>query len=348
MSFLLDSDITEICSNIKDLTSAFEGKTILITGASGFLGKYFTSVFIKLNETALNTPCKIVALDNFITSNKNEFPPNANLSFLQYDVTKPFEPEQKIDFVLAAAGIASPEQYQSFPLQTMECVTLGLKHALELAKQNHAKLLFFSSSEIYGDPDPKFVPTKEDYKGFVSCTGPRACYDESKRLGETMISVYHKTYGVSANMCRPFNVFGPGMLQKDYRVLPNFMSKILSNESISIYGNGNQTRTFCYVTDAIEGFLRVLVKGKAGQPYNIGNPTPELSMIELANTLETVLGQKNKREIINHPACYPADEPNRRCPDITKARKELDYSPKVSLEDGLKRFYNWAKENYTY
>ena len=206
--------------------------------------------------------------------------------------------------------------------------------------------LFFSSSEIYGDPDSKNIPTKESYRGNVSCTGPRACYDESKRVGETLCHIFHNIRGVHTNTIRPFNVFGPGMQETDYRVLPNFTSRIKANIPLQIYGTGNQTRTFCYVTDAMEGFIRVILSGISGEAYNIGNPNPEISVIELIKKIESILGKKVNYNIVDYPDSYPADEPNRRCPDIRKAKIQIKYEPKIDIDEGLTRFINWSEKVY--
>ena len=203
---------------------------------------------------------KVIVLDNLITSGKegSEIPDFENIQFLNHNVVLPFEIEKDLDYIIHAAGIASPYYYRAYPLETLEVAIHGTQNMLKVAKAKSAKLTFFSSSEIYGDPDPKNIPTKESYRGNVSCTGPRACYDESKRVGETLCNIYHSLHGVHTNTIRPFNVFGPGMQETDYRVLPNFASRIKGNIPLQIYGNGEQTRTFCYITDAMEGFIRVV------------------------------------------------------------------------------------------
>ena len=207
--------------------------------------------------------------------------------------------------------------------------------------------MFFSSSEIYGDPDPKHIPTPESYNGNVSCLGARACYDESKRLGETLCRVYHTQFGVHTNIIRPFNVYGPGMGELDYRVLPNLANRARGGHPFHIYGDGRQSRTFCYISDAITGFMKVLMAGVPGEPYNIGNPSPEISMLDLALLTKRILGIDNAIDVIEYPDSYPADEPNRRCPDITKARKQLAYAPQVSLEEGLTKFYTWTQAHFS-
>ena len=227
MAFLLDSDIEEICGRLAPIANEFAGKRILITGARGFLGRYFTEVLLKLNATVLEKPCEIIAIDNLVTSGQlgADLPTDQSFAFVNHDIVKPFYPERPVHFVMHLAGIASPYYYRKWPLETLEVATAGLKNVLELAKASAAPLLFFSSSEIYGDPDANHVPTKESYNGNVSSLGARACYDESKRLGETLVRIYHTHFGVKGTIVRPFNVYGPGMQKLDYRVLPNFAAQ---------------------------------------------------------------------------------------------------------------------------
>lgn len=347
--FLLSSDIDEIVSNLGDVAYEFQGKTILLAGGQGFLGRYFMSVFSHLNEKKFETPCKIIVIDNLITSGKagQEKNNQPSVEYIQHDISKPLTIDTRLDFVIHCAGIASPYYYRKYPLETLDVAINGNRNLLELAKDNLARYTFFSSSEIYGDPDPKHIPTEESYRGNVSSQGPRACYDESKRMGETLCYVYHNLHGVSTNIIRPFNVYGPGMQEADYRVLPNFASRIKAGSPLKVYGGGNQTRTFCYVSDAINGFLRVICKGVPGETYNIGNPNPEISMVELVEYCSAALGREVEHTLIEYPDSYPADEPNRRCPDIRKARLQIEYEPAVDLKTGLKRFLSWADENYT-
>jgi UDP-glucuronate decarboxylase len=262
-------------------------------------------------------------------------------------VIKPIEWEGPVDYIIHAAGIASPFYYRAYPLETLEVAITGTRNMLDLATKHRARMAFFSSSEIYGDPDSRHVPTSESYRGSVSCRGPRACYDESKRVGETLCHIYHETFGTHSTTIRPFNVYGPGMQEADYRVLPNFASRIKAGQPLNVYGVGTQTRTFCYITDAIVGFLLTLTRGVSGEAYNIGNPLPEISMRDLVLMIERVLGRPVAHNVIEYPDSYPADEPLRRCPDIRKARLQLKYEPRVTLEDGLRRFLAWTDQNYT-
>lgn len=367
-AFLLKSDIEEIVSHLPiGALEQLGGKHVLITGGRGFLGRYFTAVFRHLNQTHLvSKPVRVTCMDNLISAGpegaKTDEFTDDNIRFVNHNVIEPFvmggrDPlGPRIDFILHAAGIASPAHYRKYPLETMEVAITGLKNSLELARANPGcKLSFFSSSEIYGDPDAAHVPTDETYRGNVACLGPRSCYDSSKRMGEGLVQIYVEQHGVHATIIRPFNVYGPGMQATDYRVLPNFAARIALGESLEVYGDGKQTRTYCYVADAIGGFLRVLLHGRAGEPYNIGNPSPEISVLALADYVEAaakttgVRFSRSRSERISvtpHPASYPADEPNRRCPDISKATRELGYAPRIALEDGLKRFFGWALEVY--
>jgi UDP-glucuronate decarboxylase len=347
--FLLKSDIDEVCQRLAVPAQEFSGKTILLTGGRGFLGRYFMEIFARLNESVLDQPVTLVALDNLITAGKEgaTIPEMDNIRFINHDVTQPFEWDGPLHYVIHAAGIASPYYYRAYPLETLEVAITGTRRMLELAEANSARFVFFSSSEIYGDPDPKHVPMAESYRGNVSCQGPRACYDESKRVGETLCYIYHTTHGTNTNTIRPFNVFGPGMQETDYRVLPNFASRIKGGEPLNIYGSGDQTRTFCYITDAMVGFLLVLLKGVSGEAYNIGNPKPEISMVDLVKRIEGLSSKSVEYNIVEYPDSYPADEPNRRAPDIRKAKLQLDFKPQVDLDQGLKRFLDWADKVYT-
>ena len=345
---MLPSDIEEIARRLAEPAQDLAGKTVLLTGGRGFLGRYFAEVILELNRTILKSPCRLVTADNLITAGESgsQIPELPNVIFRQHDVIQPMAWDGPLDYVIHAAGIASPFYYRAFPLETLEVAITGTRNMLELAHRHHARLTFFSSSEIYGDPDAVHVPTPESYRGQVSCQGPRACYDESKRVGETLCYIFHEKHGVATTVIRPFNVFGPGMQETDYRVLPNFASRIKSGKPLNIYGKGSQTRTFCYVTDAMVGFMLVILKGVPGESYNIGNPDPEISMLDLAGRVESVIGRPIARNIIEYPDSYPADEPNRRCPDIRKARLQLGYAAQVKLDEGLRRFLGWSQQTY--
>jgi UDP-glucuronate decarboxylase len=347
-NFFLPSDIDEIIKHISDCARDLSGKNVLLTGGRGFLGRYFMEIFDRLNKNVLNKPVTLIVLDNLITAGKEgaQIPKYDNIKFIKHDVIHPFACDIRLDYIIHAAGIASPYYYRAYPIKTLEVAINGTQNMLALAHESHARLSFFSSSEIYGDPDPKHIPIQESYRGNVSCQGPRACYDESKRVGETLCNIYHRQNGTATNTIRPFNVYGPGMQETDYRVLPNFASQIKAGNRLRIYGHGRQTRTFCYITDALIGFFKVFLKGVPGEAYNIGNPKPEVSMIDLAEVLKTISSSEIQYDIIEYPDSYPADEPMRRSPDIRKARLQLGFEPNVSFEDGLSRFLSWTDEFY--
>jgi UDP-glucuronate decarboxylase len=351
MEMVLEEDIKEIFETMKPSIEKMHGKTVLITGAAGFLGRYFMSLLTYSNRLKSDKPITIIALDNYITSGKpsgqNILRDDDNVEWIVGDASIGSQLPNKFDYIIHTAGIASPEHYRANPLLTIDVTINVTKALLERAKSDNSRMLFFSSSEIYGDPFPEFVPTNEDYRGNVSTRGPRACYDESKRLGETLCWIYQTYFNVHVCVARPFNVYGPGMMPKDYRVLPNFATQIAKKESLKIYGSGNQTRTFCYISDAIIGFMKILLDSKNPDVFNVGNPTPEVSMVELTQVIKKVIQEDFKVELIDYPSTYPADEPNRRCPDITRISKTLDFQPKVNLEEGLARFFKWTKLNYT-
>lgn len=341
MSFLVESDIKEICEGIKDIHSAFEGKRILLTGSNGFLGKYFTAVLDKLNKEYLTTPCTLVLMDNLVVPNelfKHDY------EFHKHDISKEFNYDKKIDFIINSAGIASPYWYNKLQMETINVSVDGLRNMLDLSIKNDARLLFFSSSEVYGTPPDDKVPTKEDYVGQIPTLTRRSAYDIGKLMGETLTFVYNEL-GANAVIVRPFNFSAPGMGINDYRVLPNWVGKTLQGQKVLIYGSGEQTRSLCYITDAIIGCLKVLVKGEKGEAYNIGNPNTETSMLELAATIKKLVAPNFQYELVPSPINY-ITEPLRRCPDITKAMTQLGYNPTVNLEDVIKRFYNWAKDSY--
>jgi len=335
-----DNDLQDIVENLDYQSYEFTGKTILITGAAGFLGRNFVEYFDEITSYLLGESCRVIAIDSLIAAStkSNEIITknivnNNIMDFLRVGV-------RKIDYIINAAGIASPEQYQKYPLETLDVCYSGTRNMLEfLRQQGSGRMLYFSSSEIYGNPDDNNVPTKETYKGIVSSTGPRACYDEGKRVGEALCTTYHKKYGVDVSIVRPFNIYGPGMSDNDHRVIPNFAHCIKNNDTILIHGHGTQTRTYCYIADGIVGFLRVLLEGVAGEAYNIGNDAPEITVRELADMMNSISGTPTNIELIDYPETYPADEPMRRCPDLTKAREGLGYYPHISLEEGLNRYF---------
>lgn len=343
-SFYLDDDIKIICESLDNDTLNFlENKTIILTGAYGFLGRYFLKIFSYLNENYLKKDIKIFGIDNSITGNSSLLNlKQNNFKFYNQDALNDISINSDIDIIIHAAGIASPFYYKAYPLETLDVAITGTRKFLELAKNKNSKFIFFSSSEIYGDPDKNNIPIKESYNGNLPSMGSRSCYDEGKRVGETLTYIYNRKYGVHTNVIRPFNVFGPGMQESDYRVLPNFAKLIRTGKPLSVYGDGNQTRTFTYIVDAMIGFLLTISKGQTGEAYNIGTPSPELSILQLVSNLEKALDKKLDVNIAKHPDSYPSDEPNRRCPDITKANIHLNFYPKMDIINSLKKYIEWS------
>ena len=345
-SKIIQNDIRNIALTIKKDAKVLIGKTILITGGSGFLGRYFLYTIWYLNKNFFSKPCRVISLDNYITGTQvNPLLGDENFTFIKHDVRSPFNAKNSVNYIIHAAGIASPVFYMKYPLETLEVATLGTKNMLEFARGKHVEsFLFFSSSEIYGDPDPNFVPTPETYPGNVSCTGPRSCYDESKRLGETLCMIYNTIYKIPTKTVRPFNVYGPGMMLNDNRVIPKFLTSALKEEPLPVHAGGNQTRTFCYVSDAVTGFFKVLLSQKNGEAYNVGNDDNEVNMMTLAQIISKLFKEKVEIKSIEYPSFYPQGDPKRRSPDITKIRTVLAYKPAVDLKTGLKRTLRWYKE----
>lgn len=348
---IIQEDLERIAAGLGDEAKKLSGATLLISGGAGFLGSYVCGVIALLNRKTLSRPCRVIALDNYITGSAENFMGemyDGNIRFVRGDVSLPLTVDASPDYIIHAAGLASPVYYRKHPLATIESAVYGAKNLLEFARTRDGKVkgfLFFSSSEIYGDPDPGAIPTPETYKGNVSSIGPRACYDESKRLAETLCMVYHERYGAPIKIVRPFNVYGPGMKSDDYRVVPTFMARALAGGPLPVHDTGVQTRTFCYISDAMTGFFKVLLSAPAGEIYNVGQDTEEVSMMTLAARVADLFPRQGVRaELVRYPETYPADEPKRRRPDLTKIRRDLGYAPQVLLSEGLSRTLAWFQD----
>ena len=346
-SRIVQEDIANLAHSLESQFSFFEGSHFLITGAGGFLGTYMILLLQYLNDHVLKEKTYATLLDNFVTGYEHlAIATNSHLSFKRHNVIESFDTDQPLDYIIHNAGIASPVYYTKYPIETMDVATLGTRNMLELAHHKHAKsFLFASSSEVYGDPDNAHVPTPETYNGNVSITGPRACYDESKRFGETLCINYWRIFKVPVKIVRPFNVYGPGIRPDDYRVLPNFIEHGLRREPLPIHGDGRNTRSFCYINDAVEAFFKVLFSQANGESFNVGNPDPEISVKDLAKMVAEFMPRPVDLVNIDPPhAVYASSDPKRRCPDITKIQKTTDYRPKYDLKTGLKRTIEWFRE----
>jgi UDP-glucuronate decarboxylase len=334
------ADIKEIVNNLSSEINKFNKKKILLLGSEGFLGKYFVQVFNEILNSS-NNNFFIDCFDNFISSipqRKKKF--NKNIIFRRKNITN-YKFKKKYDYIIYLAGIASPVIYKKYPMETLEVSYDGVKNLLAKVKKDKSKFIFFSSSEIYGNPDFKNLPTNETYYGYVNSFGPRSCYDEGKRIGETLCYIFKEYFNCSVSIVRPFNVFGPMMDKNDFRILPNIVDKIKNKKKILIHGNGTQTRTFCYITDAMTGFFKVILSNISGKIWNIGNPNNEINMLNLVKVINNISKRKNKYKLIKYPKNYPADEPKRRCPDISQAKKYLNFNPKVDIKLGIARMLKY-------
>lgn len=361
LEVLLREDLDRICSDLAFEFGRMAGKRLLITGGAGFLGYYLVHAALHFNQTVgRDQPIEIVVWDSFIRGTPLWLAALNGASALKVETRDLIDPLPRpmpdFQWIIHAAGIASPPFYRRYPIKTIDANITGLRNLLEycVAQAERGKpvegLLFYSSSEIYGDPTPEWIPTPEQFRGLVSCTGPRACYDESKRFGETLCAVFAQQHGVPTKMARPFNNYGPGLKITDKRVIPDFAREVMAGRDIIMYSDGKPTRTFCYASDAITGYYKVLVRGHIGEPYNIGIERPEISMAELAGKMVTVAAQLfgYRGDVVhrsNAEADYLVDNPNRRCPNIDKARAELGYDPQVLIDEGLRRTLIWYHHN---
>lgn len=345
-SEVIAEDIRNLADALEPYYEDFAGKRFLITGAFGFLGRYIVNLLKYLNEEKLEEKCHALLLDNFVTGYEQKVIHDKNLRFVRHNVINPYDTDEDIDYIIHAAGIASPVYYTKYPIETMDVGTIGTRNMLELAHKKAVRsFIFTSSSEVYGDPDPKHVPTNEEYYGNVSITGPRSCYDESKRFGETMCLAFWRTFDVPVKIIRPFNVYGPGIRPDDFRVLPNFIEHALRKEPLPVHGDGRNTRSFCYINDQIEGIFRVLFSDANGEYFNVGNPGPEVSVEELAHIVKDCMPHKVDVVKIDPPhAVYASSDPKRRCPDISKLQRITGFKPRYTLEEGVKRTIKWFSE----
>ena len=332
-------DIRLIVDDLSSFFDELEGKTVLIAGGKGFLGTYFVNVLNHINEV-LSTPMKIVIIDNLITSKNKKNNTSHNVTLLKQDISESFDFPDELHYIIHAASIASPPTYREFPIKTLDVNYQGTRNLLEIARKKKIKsMLFLSSSEIYGDPE--VIPTPESYQGKVSCTGPRACYDESKRLAETVSTLYFQQYKVPVKIARPFNVYGPYLSLNDGRVIPDFMKNAIEKSEILIHSDGSPTRSFCYVSDAIRAFFKLLFSKHDGIICNVGNDE-EISISDVAKMVQKTIGKPiSIKTIKSNDPNYTTDNPQRRCPDLSLIKKSISYTPRINFEEGLKRAYNW-------
>ena len=303
--------------------------TSVVTGGAGFLGSHLVDFLLAKGH-------RVIAIDNFVTGsveNIDHLSGNPMFKFIQQDVTEFLFLHEPVDYVWHFASPASPVDYLELPIQTLKVGSLGTHKALGLAKHKKARFLLASTSEIYGDP--LVHPQTEEYWGNVNTIGPRGCYDESKRFAEAMTMAYHREHGVETRMVRIFNTYGPRMRLNDGRVVPSFLGQALKNKPLTVFGDGSQTRSFCYCSDLIDGIYRLMMGGHS-EPVNIGNPQ-EITVLEFAREIIRLTGSRSR--IAYQP--LPQDDPKQRRPDITRASAWLKWRPQVSLAEGLGRTIAW-------
>jgi len=305
----------------------------LITGGAGFLGSHLCDLFIGLGH-------EVICMDNLIKKenieNISHLMGHERFKFIKYDVTEYLHVDGRVDNILHFASLASPKDYLDFPIQTLKVGSLGTHKALGLAKEKSARFLLASTSEVYGDP--KEHPQSESYPGNVDPVVPRGVYDEAKRFGEAITMAYHRTHGLQTRIARIFNTYGPRMRLEDGRALPNFMVQALKEEDLTVYGDGTQTRSFCFVDDLIDGIKR-LVYSTESEPVNLGNPE-EITILDFAKEILNLTGSKSR--IVFYPS--PQNDPKVRQPDIKKAKRVLGWEPRVSRQEGLKRTVKYFQE----
>lgn len=343
MNEIIEEDLKTLHEDLGDLSDKIEGKTFLVTGGAGFLGSWFCDVVFGFGG-------KIICVDNLSSGSRKNIEHligKKNFVFVEDDILS-YEPKEKIDYIVHMASIATPPLYMRLPIETLDTNISGTRKLLELARKNNAKgFLFMSTSEVYGNPTNDQFPTKETFHGIVNSFGPRSMYDEGKRAAEAYCYSYYHKFNMPIRISRTFNTYGPRLdvesTSQYGRALIKFVHQAINGTPITVFGDGKQTRSFCYITDQIEGLFRLLLtSGVDGEVFNIGNLN-EFSILELANLVIKITGSKSKISMDSPPNYNLKDDPRRRCPDITKANKMLGYSPKVDLEDGLKRVAAWMK-----
>ncbi len=350
----MNKGIEEIIKNLGDIFGSknFEDKIVLVTGGAGFLGSWICEVLVEQQA-------KVICLDNLVSglqTNISHLMYKDNFKFIQHDISQPIFFDEPIDIVMHLASRASPFEFEKFPIQILKANTLGIWVALGIAKKHNARFLYTSTSEVYGKAEE--MPTSEEYRGNVNPVGPRSCYDEAKRCGESYVIAYKLEHDLDVRIARIFNTYGPRMRAEGVygRVIPRFIEQALSNSPITIFGDGSQTRSFCYVTDQVEGLMKhtfsfhkrkPVLKEKfkkeggevGGEVVNIGSDK-EITILELAELIKEMTNSSS--EIVFKE--LPKDDPPRRKPDITKAKMLLGWEPKVGLEEGLLKMIEWFKE----
>jgi len=342
-SILLE-DAKNIFDSCGDIFSELSGKNLLITGGAGFLCSYFLDIFSIYNMQNPGKEINILATDNFLSGipeRLEAFNGIAGIEIRNHNVLKQLDEEITFDYIIHGASVASPIYYRKYPLETIDVNINGTWNMLKRAQADKSKaILYFSSSEVYGDPDPARVPSDETYLGNVETMGPRACYDESKRLGETLCYNFYHQHGVPVKVVRPFNVYGPGQNLNDERILPDLLSASIENKDIVLFSDGTPTRSFVYVRDFMKGTLGIMFNGKPAEPYNVGNDE-EVSISQVAAMMCDAAKEFGRDISVKFETSqdeqYLEDNPNRRCPDLQKTKSTINWKPEIMVREGLSR-----------
>jgi UDP-glucuronate decarboxylase len=344
---VIAEDLSAILEAAQPALRKLSGATILVAGGAGFLPSYIVDILALANEELGTPSSQILCLDNFKTGLPERLAHlegRPDVSFVEHDITRPLT-DMSPDYIFHGASIASPTWYRKYPLETIDINVAGTRRLLELARNSGAQgFLYLSSSEIYGDPPSDEIPTKEEYLGNVSSLGPRACYDESKRLAETLCMIYFRSFDLPVKIVRPFNVYGPRLRLDDGRIVPDIISDALARKQITIYSDGRATRSFCYVSDATAAITNVVATDVSGEAFNVGN-NEEVTIRQVAEMVDELSqnGCGVRLEESTDPE-YLTDNPQRRCPDLNKIKQTTGWAPRVSLREGIERTLRFYRE----
>jgi dTDP-glucose 4,6-dehydratase/UDP-glucuronate decarboxylase len=340
---VIRGDIRAIAEELGEVLAPLAGTSFLVTGGSGFLCSYLLETIAYLNDTVWDVPCRLISVDNLrsgVAARVAHLADRPEFRFVSHDVSQPLHLDEPVNWIVHGAGIASPTFYRKYPLETVDVNVSGTRQMLDLARDGGVRsLLYISTSEIYGDPDAVSIPTPENYRGNVSCNGPRACYDESKRMAEALCGIYRGLYRVPVKVIRPFNVYGPGQRLDDRRIVPDLISAALDRRPLVLYSDGRATRSFCYISDAIRALFLILLSDADGEAFNVGSDEREISIGDFARELAEAAGPPPLPVVhqSSEDPQYLTDNPQRRCPDLTKLRNRFRWQPRVGLREGLRR-----------
>lgn len=332
-------DVDTVVKRARDALLGLAGRAVLVTGGAGFLPSYLVDVLARANDVLLESPCRIWCVDSYATGTAARvahLQGRDDVRFVDHDLRQPLQQDERFDVIVHGASIASPTWYRRYPLETIDVNVTGTRHLLDLALEHDTQVfVYLSSSEVYGDPPAERIPTPEDYWGHVSSIGPRACYDESKRLAETLCMTYHRLHGLPVRLVRPFNVYGPGLRLDDGRIVPDLLKNAVDGQPLTLYSDGRATRSFCYIADFVAALPFLMQPEVPSGAYNVGNDE-QVSIAHCAEVMAELTGLP-VRHADNADADYLTDNPQRRCPELTKTTATIPWRPEVMLREGLQR-----------